>query len=235
MAFRSARRCSRSSTRCRWSWAFRPSSQEIDPLGCDAELAGRGADFAPGLVIHGNALALALRPRFAFGLAGDAYAVVPGRGPRGAQPGEETLRVLLERLFGAQARGVDHDRDHAVQHAPLGLVVVVDNKTQRRVLNGMISIVIDAARLGTEQAFKKDAKSFLAWLRASRPAPGHDRVRIAGEPARETRAKREREGIPVDDETWREIRAASGKLGIASERIDLLARGTERPAPPTAR
>ena len=116
-----------------------------------------------------------------------------------------------------------------------GGVTDYDNKTQRRVLNGMISIVIDAARLGTEQAFKKDAKSFLAWLRASRPAPGHDRVRIAGEPERETRAKREREGIPVDDETWREIRAASGKLGIASERIDLLARGTERPAPPTAR
>ena len=80
-----------------------------------------------------------------------------------------------------------------------------------------------------------DVRDFLAWLRASRPAPGHDRVRIAGEPERETRAKREREGIPVDDETWREIRAASGKLGFASERIDLLARGTERPAPPTAR
>jgi uncharacterized oxidoreductase len=106
-----------------------------------------------------------------------------------------------------------------------GGVTDYDNKTQRRVLNGMISIVIDAARLGTEQAFKKDAKSFLAWLRASRPAPGHDRVRIAGEPERETRAKREREGIPVDGETWNEIRAAAGKLGIASERVGSLARG----------
>ncbi|HEY1289907.1 MAG TPA: malate/lactate/ureidoglycolate dehydrogenase [Burkholderiales bacterium] len=100
-----------------------------------------------------------------------------------------------------------------------------DNKTQRRVLNGMISIVIDPARLGTERAFKKDAKSFLAWLRASRPAPGHDRVRIAGEPERETRAKRERDGIPVDDETWREIRAAAGKLEVAPERVEALARG----------
>jgi len=116
-----------------------------------------------------------------------------------------------------------------------GGVTDYDNKTQRRVLNGMISIVIDAARLGTQQAFKKDAKSFLAWLRASRPAPGHDHVRIAGEPERETRAKRERDGIPVDDETWREIRAAAGKLGIAPERIDLLAKGTERPGPPPGR
>ncbi|MGH8690755.1 MAG: malate/lactate/ureidoglycolate dehydrogenase [Burkholderiales bacterium] len=100
-----------------------------------------------------------------------------------------------------------------------------DNKTQRRVLNGMISIVIDPARLGTQDAFGKDAKSFLAWLRASRPAPGADRVRIAGEPEREYRAKRSREGIPVDDETWSEIRAAGAKLKLAPERLDALARG----------
>jgi len=106
-----------------------------------------------------------------------------------------------------------------------GGVTDYDNKTQRRVLNGMISIVIDPARLGTQQAFAKDAKSFLAWLRASRAAPGHDRVRIAGEPEREYRAKREREGVPVDEETWKEIRAAAAKLKLSPERIDALARG----------
>jgi hydroxycarboxylate dehydrogenase B len=98
-----------------------------------------------------------------------------------------------------------------------------DNKTQRRVLNGMISIVIDPVRLGTEAVFKKDTKSFLAWLRASRAAPGHDHVRIAGEPEREYRAKRERDGIPVDDETWKEIRTAAGKLELDPQRIEALA------------
>jgi hydroxycarboxylate dehydrogenase B len=107
-----------------------------------------------------------------------------------------------------------------------GGVTDFDNKTQRRVLNGMLSIVIDPARLGTETAFKKDAKSFLAWLRASRAAPGHDRVRIAGEPEREYRAVRERDGIPVDDETWKEIRAAAGKLELDPQQIEQLARGT---------
>jgi uncharacterized oxidoreductase len=106
-----------------------------------------------------------------------------------------------------------------------GGVTDYDNKTQRRVLNGMISIVIDPARLGTQNAFAKDAKSFLGWLRASRAAPGHDRVRIAGEPEREYRAQREREGIPVDDETWKEIRAAAAKVKLAPEKIDALARG----------
>jgi len=106
-----------------------------------------------------------------------------------------------------------------------GGVTDYDNKTRRRVLNGMLSILIDPARLGTRESYTKDANSFLAWLRASRPAPGHDRVRIAGEPEREYRAKREREGIPVDDETWNEIRAAAAKLKLPRERIDSLARG----------
>jgi hydroxycarboxylate dehydrogenase B len=106
-----------------------------------------------------------------------------------------------------------------------GGVTDYDNKTRRRVLNGMLSILIDPARLGTQESYTKDSKSFLAWLRASRTAPGHDRVRIAGEPEHEYRAKRSREGIPVDDETWNEIRAAAAKLKLGAEKIDALARG----------
>jgi len=106
-----------------------------------------------------------------------------------------------------------------------GGVTDYDNKTQRRVLNGMLSVLLDPARLGTQQAFATDAKSFLAWLRASRAAPGHDRVRIAGEPERETRAQRLQSGVPVDDETWKEILAAAAKLKLAPEKIEALARG----------
>jgi uncharacterized oxidoreductase len=106
-----------------------------------------------------------------------------------------------------------------------GGVTDYDNKTLRRVLNGMLSILIDPARLGTKDTYARHARSFLAWLRSSRPAPGFDRVRIAGEPEREHRAQRSREGIPVDEETWNEIRAAALKLKLAPERIDTLARG----------
>ena len=45
-------------------------------------------------------------------------------------------------------------------------------------------------------------------------APGFDRVRIAGEPERETRAKRERDGISVDESTWNEILAAGAKVKL---------------------
>jgi hydroxycarboxylate dehydrogenase B len=100
-----------------------------------------------------------------------------------------------------------------------------ENTTKRRVLNGMLSIVIDPNRFGTSATFEKEARAYLAWLRSSRPAPGIDRVRIAGEPEREMRAKRSREGIPVDAETWKEIHAAAKKLKLAPEKLDALARG----------
>ena len=89
----------------------------------------------------------------------------------------------------------------------------------------MLSIVIDPAKLGTRDAFEREARDYLDWIRKSPPAPGFDHVRIAGEPERETRAQRERDGIPVDEGTWSEIRAAAAKLKLAPDRIDALARG----------
>jgi hydroxycarboxylate dehydrogenase B len=53
----------------------------------------------------------------------------------------------------------------------------------------------------------------LDWVKASPPEPGADRVRVAGEPERETRARRLAEGIPVDAATWLELLAAAEKLG----------------------
>ena len=100
-----------------------------------------------------------------------------------------------------------------------------DESSKQRVLNGMLAIVIDPKRLGTEAAFEREARLFLDWLRQSRPAPGFDHVRIAGEPERELRAKRSRDGIPVDGTTWQEILRAADKVKLARSRVEDLARG----------
>lgn len=96
---------------------------------------------------------------------------------------------------------------------------------KQRVMNGMLAIVIDPQRLGTAAAFEREARLFLDWLRKSRPAPGFDRVRIAGEPERELRAQRARDGIPVDETTWQEIQRAADKVKLARGRLEALARG----------
>lgn len=95
---------------------------------------------------------------------------------------------------------------------------------QQRVLNGMLTVVLDPLHLGTAQAFEREARQFLAWLRKAHPAPGFDRVRIAGEPEREMREARERDGIPVDATTWKEIEAAAVKVKLGPERVNAVAR-----------
>ena len=100
-----------------------------------------------------------------------------------------------------------------------------DDRSKKRVWNGMLTILIDPKRLGTGDSFAAETTAFLESLRKSPPAPGFDKVRIAGEPERETRAKREREGISVDDNTWTDILAAGAKLKVARETLDRLVAG----------
>ncbi len=85
--------------------------------------------------------------------------------------------------------------------------------TARTVLNGMLTVLIDPARLGTQQAFEQEAHAFVDWLRQGPVGQGHDRVRIAGEPEREARTRRAQDGISLDDATWQEIVEAGRKVG----------------------
>ncbi len=140
------------------------------------------------------------------------YAVVPPFGamqPFGGYKGSG-MAIACELLGGALTGG-------GTWHHP--------ESDHQRVLNGMLAIVLDPKRLGTTDAFQREAREFLDWLRRSRPAPGFDRVRIAGEPEREKRAHRDREGIPVDATTWKEIQGAAAKLKVPVERVNALARG----------
>ena len=50
-------------------------------------------------------------------------------------------------------------------------------------------------------------------------------MRLAGEPEREYRAKREREGVPVDAATWAEIEKAAAKVKLDPSGVRKLAEG----------
>lgn len=83
----------------------------------------------------------------------------------------------------------------------------------RAVINGMLTILVNPAKLGTQTAFAQEAMAFVEWLKQSPSAPGADGVLLAGEPERRARRQREQEGIAIDDQTWAEIVAAGGKVG----------------------
>ena len=85
----------------------------------------------------------------------------------------------------------------------------------RAVVNGMLTILIDPAKLGTQTTFEQEASAFIDWLQSGPVAPGFDAVRIAGDPERAMRAQRSAGGIEIDHQTWQEIVAAALKVGVA--------------------
>lgn len=85
---------------------------------------------------------------------------------------------------------------------------------KRAVVNGMLTILIDPARLGAQATFEQEALAFVDWLKRSPPAPGYEQVLLAGEPERAARAQRGRDGIALDDQTWAEIAASAEKVGV---------------------
>jgi uncharacterized oxidoreductase len=129
--------------------------------------------------------------------------VVPGPGgafgallPFGEHKGFG-LAVACELLGGALAAGASWHRQADGAQA---------------VLNGMLSVLIEPRRLAPHGRFEAEAQAFLDWVRQS-PAMADEGVRIAGEPEREQRARREREGIRLDAHTWTQLQAAAGKVG----------------------
>ena len=83
----------------------------------------------------------------------------------------------------------------------------------RAVVNSMLTIVIDPARLGTQQSFEQEALAFTDWLQAGPVAPGFEKVQLAGDPERTARAQRQKHGISIDAQTWAELVAAGAKVG----------------------
>jgi uncharacterized oxidoreductase len=85
---------------------------------------------------------------------------------------------------------------------------------RRQIINNMLSVLIDPRVYGTQEACTEQAAAFVDWLKQSPPREGQD-VLIAGDPERRLRATRLAEGIPVDETTWDQIRAAGAKVGVS--------------------
>jgi uncharacterized oxidoreductase len=94
---------------------------------------------------------------------------------------------------------------------------------KKRVLNGMLTIILDPGKIANGPAFAQETQAFLDWIRESPPQQGVDHVRVPGEPEREHRVQRLAEGIPVDANTWKEILAAAEKLDVKAALLNDLA------------
>ena len=90
-----------------------------------------------------------------------------------------------------------------------------DNDSAKRLVNNMLSIVFDAAAFSGEEAFRAEIARFAQWVKASPPAEPGGAIVLPGEPERNTRRERERDGIPLDAATRKQIADSARSLDVA--------------------
>lgn len=91
------------------------------------------------------------------------------------------------------------------------------------VYNGMMTILLDPEKLGTSAHFQSEIDAFTGWVTGGPVAEGFDKVRLAGEPEREWKAKRLKDGVPVDPTTWGDILTAAERVGLTRADVGKIA------------
>ena len=89
------------------------------------------------------------------------------------------------------------------------------NKVHGSIINNMLTIIVDPARLVDVDWMKQEIDALTDYILDS-PAVDETRgpVMIAGTPERQARAERHRTGIPIDANTWQELQEAVRAVGL---------------------
>src|ERR1700724_2013516 len=88
---------------------------------------------------------------------------------------------------------------------------------ERGIINGMLSIVIDPARLSTRESMMIEIDAMISWVKSAKPADPDLPVLVAGEPERVARAERVANGIEIDDATWAQLSAIAERYQIRTD------------------
>ena len=114
----------------------------------------------------------------------------------------------------------------AVGHKGYALAVMVDvlsgalsgagcsHSSTCRLGNAMFFTVIDIEKFLPREEFLEHVRVLQEHIQASPPAPGFREVMMPGEPELREEERRRREGITIDEETWRQFEACARTLGV---------------------
>lgn len=148
--------------------------------------------------------------------------VIDGEG----RPTTDPTRLVDERVGALKAFGQHKGSGLAVFCELLGAALTggqtiqPGHEAKGGILNSVLGIVIDTGRLGDRTAIAQEFEAVKDWIRASKPAPDFDKIRIPGEPELESRAKRTAEGVPLDPRSLDDILAAAASAGVVADVLD---------------
>ncbi len=97
-----------------------------------------------------------------------------------------------------------------------------ENHRSHHIVNHMFSCVVDPAAFGGLDKFQYEVDAMVDYLHSTTPAKGFDKVRVPGEPERDSMADRMANGIPIDDNTWAGVMGAAEVVGLNEADINTL-------------
>ena len=83
--------------------------------------------------------------------------------------------------------------------------------------SGIFLFALDAAVFRPAADYEKAMAKTIGRIKAVPPAPGFAEVLLPGEPEARARAAREREGIPIPEDTWQAVVGVGADLGVDVE------------------
>jgi LDH2 family malate/lactate/ureidoglycolate dehydrogenase len=90
----------------------------------------------------------------------------------------------------------------------------------RLLRNSQAFLAIDVARFLPVAEFTARAEKFVGMIRSTPTAPGYDEVLVAGDPEWRLEAERLRNGIPLEENNWRNLCKAAEKVGVAPPPVE---------------
>jgi uncharacterized oxidoreductase len=103
-----------------------------------------------------------------------------------------------------------------------GLSSHPDNPSADRLVNNMLSIVLDPARLSSAADYGADVTRLVEWVTGSPPIEPGGEVLLPGEVERRTKAERSARGLPLDDKTLGQVRSAARSVGVPDRELAIL-------------
>jgi hydroxycarboxylate dehydrogenase B len=97
-----------------------------------------------------------------------------------------------------------------------GGALIKDRPARSWIINSLFGILIDPARIDPDQGARQSRIDAVAdFLREATPQDPGKPVLAPGDAERAMRETRQRDGVPIDDETWSQIVAAAETVGFA--------------------
>ena len=95
-----------------------------------------------------------------------------------------------------------------------------ENLRSHHIVNHMFMCVVDPAAFGGLDKFNAEVDAMVDYLHSTTPAKGFDKVRVPGDPERETMAHRKVHGIDLDDSSWRSLVKAAKTAGVGEAMVE---------------